>query len=302
MGNTEAWKEKYLNELIDNQKVNLDNYPELPATLYKYVSLSGDSNNELDNIKLKTLENNELFIACNLNFNDPYDCAINMDISKEIRATFETICSKELTKGFSRENRRKTQSKMFKSQLQQLLKESSKEADKLTVEMQQDWEHFRETLGVCCLSGYYNSELMWSHYTNAYKGFCIGYDTHELSKCTPLLPIIYSKEVTSFKDYINFDTTNWMYKNPNYKLIGIHCITKKSPVWKYENEWRIVNTIKGCGENIKVPVPSKLYIGCRMDDAQKKKLICIAKKLHIPKIYEIVLNPEEFELKRNPIC
>lgn len=296
MSNADAWKEKYLNEFGCTNKVDLDKYPELPLTLYKYVSLSGTLGNELDEIKLKTLENNELFLASNLSFNDPYDCAINMNISNELKGVFKAMCTNQLKSYSNRKDRRES-----KAKLHQLLKKSDKEADKLAKEIQQNWETFRETIGVCCLSSNYTSQLMWSHYTNSYKGFCIGYDTHKLYESTSLIPVIYSEELTSLKSYIDFNIIDGINEKPNYELAGIHCISKKSPVWEYEHEWRIIDTIEGNGKSIKVPVPSKLYIGCRMAAAHKRRLIDIARKLHIPKIYEIVLNPERFKIEHNRI-
>lgn len=40
----------------------------------------------------------------------------------------------------------------------------------------------RDNLGVCCFSTSNKNPLMWGHYTNQYKGFCIKYNNKNLLK------------------------------------------------------------------------------------------------------------------------
>ncbi|WP_349393654.1 DUF2971 domain-containing protein, partial [Clostridium perfringens] len=52
------------------------------------------------------------------------------------------------------------------------------------------------SLLICSFSECKDNILMWSHYSNCHKGFCIEYDFSKLIKSRALvLPVIYSKNV-----------------------------------------------------------------------------------------------------------
>ena len=102
------------------------------------------------------------------------------------------------------------------------------------------------------MSESYDNELMWAHYANSNKGFCIEYD---FSKAPQLKPEIWRKLISIYKviykdeqeefsfmrilDYImKGQTDKEEYKSISYDMMQ-KLITKKA-FWSYEKEWRIL--------------------------------------------------------------
>ena len=110
----------------------------------------------------------------------------------------------------------------------------------------------REKCFVFSMSEAYDNELMWAHYANSNKGFCIEYD---FSKAPQLKPEIWQKLISIYKviykdeqeefsfmrilDYImKGQTDKEEYKSISYDMMQ-KLITKKA-FWSYEKEWRIL--------------------------------------------------------------
>jgi hypothetical protein len=145
--------------------------------LYKYYE---------DNCYNKcALENNYIWASTPENFNDPYDCALDLILNNE---NLETEIKKYI-----------------------------------------------QNKAIICFSEVYDSILMWSHYANHHKGFCIGYkDTlfkeFESEKRIFLNPISY---VHSIDLDTSLDEDNiWCQINK--------ILTTKYIDWSYEKEWRFI--------------------------------------------------------------
>lgn len=150
----------------------------------------------------------------------------------------------------------------------------------------------------------YKNRLMWSHYADGHKGFCIEYDFSkecEAIKDILVLPVVYSKERIKFPWNVAFaDDQN----NPKVKLEGAYAtmlsLLTKDEVWKYENEWRVIVLGTSGIENIKMPPISCIYIGALCSIENKNKLIKIANSLDIP-VKEMVVDRGEYTLHARTI-
>lgn len=129
---------------------------------------------------------------------------------------------------------------------------------------------------ICCLSEVKDSNLMWSHYADSHRGFCVEYDISRLA--------LDSEPVSDFYPVIYHDIKE---HEPEDRLKGIryyhlYSILRKSSEWEYEKEWRFVYA-KGDSENsiLTIPVVSAVYLGCEVEDVHKKEVLEIAKKKNI---------------------
>lgn len=145
----------------------------------------------------------------------------------------------------------------------------------------------------------YKNRLMWSHYADGHKGFCIEYDFSkecEAIKDILVLPVVYSKERIKFPWNVAFADDK---DNPKVKLEGTYAtllsLLTKDEVWKYENEWRVIVLGTSGIENIKMPPISCIYIGALCSIENKNKLIKIASSLSIP-VKEMVVDRGEYTL------
>lgn len=147
-------------------------------------------------------------------------------------------------------------------------------------------KHFR----VSCFATSPYSMLMWAHYANSHKGFCIEYevpeDGNENNLIYQLYPVIYSSRRTSVLEEClqNIDTTqtsrDTLWKIHKYGLLS------KDIIWQYQNEWRLIGYDKMMevdgSYNCKFFKISKVYLGNKMDAATRKELISICKEKGIP--------------------
>lgn len=135
---------------------------------------------------------------------------------------------------------------------------------------------------VGCLCTSYKNRLMWSHYADSHKGFCIEYDFSEpeaeiLSKLP--LPVFYSENrpLVPWKAAIDNSVENM---EEAYAEIMMGLLTKDKE-WEYENEWRI---LIGATEDSELAMPkvSCIYLGASIEKENRDKIVAIAKKQNIP--------------------
>ena len=129
---------------------------------------------------------------------------------------------------------------------------------------------FTKKIGIYSLSKTYDDELLWAHYANSHKGFCIEYDLNLLletykSNTIYSFPVIYKAKPPSvdFKDLIKTSDSNRLIQ----KMAGF-----KSLRWKYEKEIRIIIDDYGIHSYDYRAVKS-IYFGLRMTDADKSVIM-----------------------------
>lgn len=173
---------------------------------------------------------------------------------------------------------------------------------------------------IVCLSECNDSTLMWGHYANGHRGFCIEYDFKSILKpcqmnCSDIkacnnfmlipsiAPVVYDKS--------RFDATSHLatliqadiiYKsqadiNVYYEdtLLTSKCLLTKSSDWDYEKEWRLFSPPSTPPiephKAIYSLKPMAVYIGSRSSVEQDQKLSEICKKriFLVIKWYRIIM-------------
>lgn len=124
-------------------------------TLYKYQPVSEYS--------LHNFEADEIWGTVPTAFNDPYDCAVCFTISKLNKEIMSSLTGQRLQNYI----------KLFNNS-------SKKEITKQIVHDIIENSELRKQYCVACFSIYNDSEIMWGHYADSAKGFCIAYDGKEL--------------------------------------------------------------------------------------------------------------------------
>ena len=143
-------------------------------------------------------------------------------------------------------------------------------------------EKMKNLFLVGCLCTSYKNRLMWSHYADSHKGFCIEYDFSKpedevLSKLP--LPVFYSENrpLVPWKAAIDNSVENM---EEAYAEIMMGLLTKDKE-WEYENEWRILIGATEDSE-FKMPRVSCIYLGASIEKENRDKVIAIAKERNIP--------------------
>src|SRR5262249_3461497 len=96
---------------------------------------------------------------------------------------------------------------------------------------------YRNKIGLCCLTEQCNNILMWSHYADNHKGYCVEFEATDHT-------LVFGRaQRVSYSDVypeINF------YNTPGDEKVRLTFLTKFTD-WQYEREWRILNHDEGPG-------------------------------------------------------
>jgi len=206
-------------------------YPQVNH-LYKYCAYNTNS--------LSILINKTIWVAKPESLNDSFDCDI--DFTPKINP-------EAVTKYLKRTGRSTGNTKKDYEIFLEILKE------------------FKETdiknCGIFCMSQTNDDILMWSHYADRHKGFCIEFvrkPDNLLGDITRTQPVRYD---CNYPDVNPLDENG----NENFSIFQKMFFTKAEN-WIYENEWRLVWKEKGKEEPLPVDTSSIIF-GLKMPDEHK---------------------------------
>jgi len=144
-------------------------------------------------------------------------------------------------------------------------------------------------VGIYSLSKSYNNELMWAHYANSHKGFCIEYDIDKLETSYRIPKTVHQFEVCYESKPQTLNIYDVGKPNGLKKLLAI-----KSKTWNYEKEIRLVFDTA----HLKDYLPSALtgiYFGSEMKKEHKNYLIDALKDKNV-KFYDINRKANSYKL------
>ena len=181
----------------------------------------------------------------------------------------------------------KTQSKIFAKLFSKEKSEQFLEVEKALHNL---FEVKKKGIGIYSLSKTFKDELLWAHYADSHKGFCIEYDLELLANSyksfeTFSFPVIYNKKPPEYgiRDINNTKTNQIVQKLAGYK----------SKRWNYEQEHRIVTGFYG--EHPYDPNCLKsIYFGLNMDDSEKEIMMERLKGRNI-QFFQIIQKHNSYE-------
>lgn len=256
----------------------------IPKILYKYRDWKNENHK-------KILYEQNIFLPSVSSFNDPFEGNIPIEYEEDELKPERIFI------------------KMRALAIEQYTNLSEQEIQKITYANQQkdlinDPKHIEEynedvknsiekSYGIFCLTTEGNNFLMWSHYSNSHKGFCIGFNTKiliETLKCG-IGKVIYQEQIPKFR-------FNESIEDFVIKLLGT-----KGIVWNYENEYRIIKSLSA-NKSFTLPKEaiSEIVLGCNMDLKTKFEIIEFIKlNLNHCRVYEIKKSNRLFKLEKNII-
>lgn len=229
--------------------------------LYKYRAFNDQS--------LSLLIDAELFCASPSILNDPYDSQI--DIQNSLRGALEWILGEE--------------PKFPKSYEEALGLLESGKADAMCERAVKS--------GICSFSTIPDNTLMWSHYADQHRGFCIGMDPllfggGELSTHFPdntmLQPVTYTDgnpmahavQAMNHSAYITVGPGRKKSNQPPAGSLIRHAseaaLYTKNLAWSYENEVRLIHRDGQKSVPIKRESIRQIIFGCRMPERNRSTL------------------------------
>lgn len=114
-----------------------------------------------------------------------------------------------------------------------------------------------------CLATDPKNRLMWSHYADSHRGFCIEYDFNSLKDEVLPLPIVYSENRPLIPWKAAIDRAPESFKEATADLtLGL---LTKDQSWEYENEWRVLLPASN-PPDIKVPIDRSIVFSNKQKD------------------------------------
>lgn len=205
-----------------------------PPALYRYRCGS-----EWD---IENLKEDSLWLSTLKEYNDPFENRIFIDFKA---IADDLICKDKELIEMMHFRHIDQQNSIYKKYITDVMSMGEKLLDELEMK--------RNRLFTACFSETNSSLLMWAHYANSHKGFCIGYQFKDIIEKfgVNIFPITYSNDFLKIDSYDLFC---------DHHEIFIKACKKKSKEWLYEKEWRLfgkyrINEPYEKGMTIKAPRP-----------------------------------------------
>ena len=164
---------------------------------------------------------------------------------------------------------------------------------------------------IACFSESYRSTLMWAHYANSHSGFCVEYDIKSpLVECLcncgsihtcpgfmlnfAIAPVIYQEKRYDASAGFMSMLVNWAIENNKIPMsnhyydmfLPTKTMLTKHKSWEYEQEWRLFKRSSPEAHTnhamIALLKPTAVYLGARIKEHNKKRLINICREKCIP--------------------
>ncbi len=204
------------------------------TTLYKYLPPD----------RLTYLDDGLLRFTQPCDMNDPFEClpcVEDVDIEKFVDGVLaRTKPQLEECVAGAKGWQKRIHQKAIKKAAKALKRDYGKNPDYLVKALLDKYtKRANETIGIFSLSRIWDNSLMWAHYTNSYKGFCVGFNySHNFFKRQPAdhpdvgVPVDVSYE----NQRVKIDINDSIHLAP--KLLE-----RKDEVWKYEEEVRLIRNL-----------------------------------------------------------
>jgi Protein of unknown function (DUF2971) len=283
----------------------------LPRRIYKYRRDCSNSR--------RNLETDTVWLSSPDSYNDPYDCWFRFSEGDLLVELERTLVDKLVTQNKLQavvaegqiENARRSHNPLKvitghipdsisgAGDLRQRVELSSEQAYELVKATSSKIQQWRKQTKLCSFSAIKDSLLMWGHYADNHRGFCLEYDLESLRPdhplCEKLYPVIYTNNI--------YDLTPWALTlvsahrggfNPELPILSV---IHKCDEWKYEQEWRMVRVTPEVesDQDWQVPTPSRIFLRSEMELAKVKELreICSKRKIEV---WQMRLAEDRFEL------
>jgi hypothetical protein len=224
----------------------------VPAQLYKYQSGSIAS--------ITNLSAGKIWFSDPTRFNDPFDCALRIG---EEELSFDAYKAEE--------EKLLADMNVSPADLQAIRAVPIEERHRLVAPVihRKVDEGLDLIQGVSCFSATPYDLLMWGHYGDGHRGFCLEFDTE---KDKPLFSK--AKQVKYSHDRISLKMDRIIAGDLAHML---ELLLLKAKCWEYEQEWRVLHTEKNTLFGYDRASLSRVIFGARMPEDQQ---LVIAKLLH----------------------
>ncbi|MBV6878566.1 DUF2971 domain-containing protein [Epilithonimonas ginsengisoli] len=149
-------------------------------------------------------------------------------------------------------------------------------------------EYF-EKVGILSLCGRNTNLVMWSHYADNHKGYCIEYNLN----LDEMNSLNFETEDEVFLFEVEYDNSpiDFLSLPSNFQFY----LRRKNKLWEYENEFRFISS-KQRLHNIPKNSIKAIYLGANVNNIVNNTFLNLCKEKNI-KLYQTYLSNNSYELK-----
>lgn len=283
----------------------------IPEIIYRYQAFNA--------LSLDALCHDELYFSDPSNFNDPLDCnpAVERDSDREtlrqiLSSLIQKRVKKEITNALQAGNiTDKVSNSHAKEQAQQSSENelrrikyyatnpdytcSVEEAECRLLQSGIHSELLKQNnRGICCFSAEYTNPLLWSHYGDQHKGFCVGYSLNRNPKPS-IHKVLYGGARTIKTSLIAKAVLN--HDIQAQKALDQNTLLRKAEPWQYEQEWRLIGQV---GLQDSPLYLEEIIFGLRCSSSVIHSVINALKPRDIS-FYQMITTGDSFELRRSEV-
>ncbi|WP_066632771.1 DUF2971 domain-containing protein [Labilibacter marinus] len=258
--------------------------------VYKYRDWNNVSHRNL-------LIYNEIYLASPKDFNDPFDCRIYPNFLNLTDTEREDYLSR-LEVIAKKSNESKKALIGLKDLKEALVNDPQLHQDRYVKKFIEEQDKY---YGILSLSLRWNSILLWSHYANCHRGFCVGFHENKLRESG----LFGTGGIVKYDDqYPEIKPSKDQHSKMENSFKETH---SKSIDWKYEEEYRLTKLFFP-----KSPLPfervinfsddfiAEVVLGINISEKHKTEIMEICVRKRIP-VYSTQPVPFRFEIERNRI-
>ncbi len=229
--------------------------PKPPIRLYKYQ--------KFNNYSIKNLKNTKIYFNRPIDFNDPFDITASMENIEYTNSDVVEYYNKSIDEGKLGNSRRVTKYSEIPETIINQIESAIDEIAKSTQEKRS------KKTGCSCFSETNKDILMWSHYADGHRGFCLEFDT-SFDPFNNAIKVDYKEDYQTWNPF-----TIMMNKNEEEQLREFRKpLRHKFESWRYEKEWRIFHEEPQVLYGYKVKALTAVYFGLAIDYADLE-IICL---------------------------
>ena len=232
------------------------------------------------------------------NFNDPFDCALGIDLhsgasDQDWVEYFIHLVEEEDGMDTDPEERRKKAVNNFERGRHK----DPSFIDDAENDIRQTVKELGRELGVLCLSSDPKNVMMWSHYADNHEGLLLQFDCDRYEMGA--FPVNYHMFFPSLPDYLK---ALRQCKDEDYSPISKLFYCHKSGSWKNEKEWRSFAHTPNSYREFDGPMLSGIVFGWKMDDTTRNLIRAWTEEYTPkPKLFEAKPCPHRFRMDISPI-
>lgn len=259
-----------------------------PEFVYKYGRWDKDGSE-------KIITRHTIKLTSPSEFNDPYDCGVPTRYDLLSEEGFKKTCY-ESSKALHPDGSEEFHQQQVKFGTTDGPMAKKLKAGKYDEIHREQINHWKDILGIFCASKNYSNILLWSHYADNHRGFCVKLKSEGIFDAAgyTMGPVIYDDKMRELLPGHNKDTHDMIQK-----------FFSKYSGWSYEEEIRFVG-FKKTNKIVEIDpqIIEAIYFGWSMTSEDKlQKLEELQKLEHLKhiKYYEMRMNFTKYELKAVPL-